>query len=113
MLGIAEQRPLRQYQIVKRLLRCSSKFGEVPGGGYRAVREPRRRGSFFHAWPVKEKERAYRPPKAAKSPLLDSRLYDVDNVIANGVEHQIAHRMELQFPHDVRAMRLSSLNTQA
>ena len=76
------------------------------------MREPRRRGSFFHAWPVKEKERAYRPPKAAKSPLLDSRLYDVDNVIANGVEHQIAHRMELQFPHDVRAMRLSSLNAQ-
>src|SRR6184192_1904796 len=66
MLGIAEQRPLRRYQVVKRLLRCSSKFGEVPGGGYRAVGEPRRRGSFFHAWPVKEKERAYRPPKAAK-----------------------------------------------
>ena len=38
------------------------------------MREPRRRGSFFHAWPVKEKERAYRPPKAAK---LQSRRYSI------------------------------------
>src|SRR5437016_10149019 len=66
MRGTAAQRRLRRYQVVKRLLRCSSKFGEVPGGGYRAVGEPRRRGSFFHAWPAKEKKRVYRPPKTTK-----------------------------------------------
>src|SRR5207302_4079542 len=67
MLGIAEQRPLRQYQIVKRLLRCSSKFGEVPGGGYRAVGESRRRGSFFIPESIKKKGERTIPTTA---PLL-------------------------------------------
>src|SRR5438067_2012105 len=66
MLGIAEQRPLRQYQIVKRLLRCSSKFGEVPGGGYRAVGEPRRRGSLFSRLARKRKKAGILPAQRRK-----------------------------------------------
>ena len=89
-------------------------FGEVPGGGYRAVGELRRRGSLFSR-PHPQKEKAgISPAQSHKAgALLDSRLYHVDNVIADGIEHQIAHGMELQFPHDVRAMRLSGLNAQA
>jgi hypothetical protein len=37
---------------------------------------------------------------------------DLDDIVANGVQDQLTHRMQLQLPHDVAAMSLGSLDTQ-
>jgi hypothetical protein len=33
--------------------------------------------------------------------LLNTRLHHVHDIVSHSVEHQIAYRVELQFPHDV------------
>ena len=37
----------------------------------------------------------------------------MNNVVANGVKHQITHRMQFQLAHDIRAVGLGRLNTQS
>ncbi len=45
--------------------------------------------------------------------LLHCGLDYVDDIVPDGVHHQIAHRVQLQLAHDIRAMGFSCLHAQS
>jgi hypothetical protein len=44
---------------------------------------------------------------------LSGELIDTYDLIANGVQDDLAHRMQMKFPHEVTAMRLRGLHAAA
>src|SRR5258708_2947985 len=56
--------------------------------------------------------RALRGWTARRGSLDLRRHFDLNNVVLDGVHHQIADRMKTQFAHDVAAMRFHGLCTE-
>ncbi len=43
--------------------------------------------------------------------LLKRRLHHMDNIVPDGIQHQVAHRVQFQLAHDVGAMSFRGLHT--